>query len=464
MRRTSVFASDVFRRALIASGSFIAVAIALVWVVGSIMIGGIEASEHEALEEAILDIEEHFAEGGIDRVVDEFGEDDIWDDDLIFERLEEEALVYVLRNEEDDVLAGYGGLWPDDSQPLVLLDHPDIGEPLRAQSFGLDDEIWGAVARFVPEREYDWGWLMETMTYALVVVGLPLSLVIAYFLSRSVLARIEAISDTAEAVTSGVLQSRVALSGAGDEFDRLSSKINEMLDKLAQLNRNIEGVTVGVAHDLKTPLANIRGRLELIRRDLTDAKAAEAHVKAAEGYLQGLLRVFDALLRLGEVETGRRRAAFAELDLSELAAEMGEAYAPVFEESQKSLSVRVAPGLVVTGDRELLQQLLSNLLENAAEHSRDAAKAFLHLEADQGQIALRVGDDGPGISPADRERLFERFYRSDQSRGSPGNGLGLSLVRAIAELHSADIALLQGTQGAVFEIIFPRADQSYKTV
>jgi signal transduction histidine kinase len=136
------------------------------------------------------------------------------------------------------------------------------------------------------------------------------------------------------------------------------------------------------------------------------------------------------------------------------------AYAPLFDDAGKTLTVDLAAGVGLDGDGALLEQMLSNLLENALEHSRDGARVFVSLTVVEGNAILRVGDDGPGISPVDRERLFERFYRSDRSRGSRGNGLGLSLVKAIAELHSATVTVEDGAPGAVFVVRF----NSYKTV
>ncbi|MEL6837930.1 MAG: HAMP domain-containing sensor histidine kinase [Pseudomonadota bacterium] len=277
-----------------------------------------------------------------------------------------------------------------------------------------------------------------------------------YFLSRSVFNRIEGISQTAAAVAAGQMTSRVPQSDRYDEFDRLAGGINQMLDRLAALNANIEAVSVGVAHDLRTPLTNIGGRLELISRDRANPDAVEKHIEAAEGYLSQLLGIFDALLRLGEVEAGRRKAAFDVVDLSALAADMAEAYAPIFEDANKSFQAHIDSGARISGDRELLEQLVANLLENAVEHARDAAQVGLSVRITADTVTLAISDDGPGISPANRTRIFERFYRADGSRSTPGNGLGLSLVKAIADLHGADITLDEDAPGAVFTLVFSR--------
>ncbi|MEL6960848.1 MAG: HAMP domain-containing sensor histidine kinase [Pseudomonadota bacterium] len=239
-----------------------------------------------------------------------------------------------------------------------------------------------------------------------------------------------------------------------DEFDRLAGNINDMLDEVETLNSNIEAVSVGVAHDLRTPLSNIGGRLELIRRDRDDPHAVEAHLDAAEAAQDQLMRVFDALLRLGEVKAGKRKAAFGHVDLSGLVRNMTDAFEPVFADADKSFTSDVTNGITLQGDAELLEQMMANLLENALEHSRDAAKVEVSLTQTELGPLLTVGDDGPGISPADRDHIFERFFRADRSRTTPGNGLGLSLVQAIADLHSAEIRLDPDASGAIFFIQF----------
>jgi len=284
---------------------------------------------------------------------------------------------------------------------------------------------------------------------------LPLSIITGYAVSRFVFRRIETISQTAAAVGSGEMTSRAPLSGRHDEFDRLAGAINGMLDEVETLNTNIESVSIGVAHDLRTPLTNIGGRLELIRRDSANPEAVEEHVTAAETAQAQLMRIFDALLRLGEVKAGRRKASFTTVDLSALMQTMTDTYDPVFTDAHKTFTASVQPGVTISGDQELIEQLLANLLENALEHSRDAAKVFASLSTENGTALLKIGDDGPGISPVDRDRIFERFFRSDASRSTPGNGLGLSLVQAIAEMHGAEVKLDPDAKGAVFSVRFP---------
>ena len=456
--RVSLWRSTTFSRVLQASGAFIIAGIAALWGLGLLLLWQIDRVEWNELEEFEARLRWIYEDQGRAALIDEVSLDEgpLWEADQIFERLEEGEPVVALWDSDGDIVAGYWGLGAGEEPEIVWLDHEDIDDRLRAYGFsiGEENEDWLVIARFETEDEAYLLWVMANGTLGLLLVGLPLSLVIGYFLSRGVFRRIETISATAGEVATGAMDTRAPVSDRRDEFDLVSSNINDMLDKLQVLNKNIESVSVGVAHDLKTPLANIGGRLELMRRDIQDARATEAHIDAAEGYLSDVLRIFDALLRLGEVETGRRRAAFTRVNLSEIVSGMADAYAAVFDDARKSLSVAVPPGLTIEGDRELLEQMLSNLLENALEHSRDAARAMVSLTESDGQVILTVGDDGPGIAPPDRARVFDRFFRADRSRTTPGSGLGLALVKSIADLHGAAVSLDQSAPGAVFVISF----------
>jgi len=452
-RRASILGSSVFQRVIWASAVFVVVSLAALWTFTGLSLQAITSGQETRIAETLAWASDIHEEEGPDAIIEDLTSDEgaIWPEDELYWLLEEEEQILVFRDVEGEPVAGYPGLWADDTLILTQIDHPEIVEDVRAQAIWFDGGASFVAAEFVPGGYYDILGFATFGSYALVLIVLPLSLATGFFLSRGVFYRIEGVSETAAAVARGEMDRRAPITGHHDEFDRLAGGINQMLDRVEALNANIEAVSIGVAHDLKTPLSNIGGRLELIRRDLTDADAVEAHVEAAETYLTQVLSVFDALLRLGEVEAGGRKAGFERLDLSRIVRGMGEAFEPVFEDAHKRLYISAAPAVATEGDAALIEQMLANLLENALEHSRDAAKCSLTLSADG---ILRVSDDGPGVSPADRERIFERFFRSDSSRTTPGNGLGLSLVRAIADLHGADIRLEDAGPGAVFRVQF----------
>jgi len=319
----SVLRSTVFARVLRASTLFILAALAVLWALTALLLAQIASAEWAEIEGEAAFIESVISEDGLDGFLALAAEEDLprfWPEEYLYERLEEEQFIFSLRRDED-LIAGYAGLWPTQEPERVPLDHPEIDASVRSVTLELPEMLL-TVARFIPEREDNIARFAQIGSISLFLIGLPLSLSIGYFLSREVYRRIEAISETAAAVAAGDMARRAPVTGQNDEFDRLAQCINRMLGALAQLNENIEAVSVGVAHDLKTPLANIGGRLELMERDASDGAALEGHIQAARGYLDELLRIFDALLRLGEVEAGGRKAAFAPVDLSRLVRDM----------------------------------------------------------------------------------------------------------------------------------------------
>ncbi len=455
--QTNILGSTVFQQIVRSSAMFVLVSLILLWAICGAVVWRIDRAQTAGLEAEMAYGQEVYYGRGVEALVEEEirdGEDLIWEDDLIYEMLDAGTYIWVLRDADYDVIAGFDGLHGEDGFSTQRLDHPDISDPVlvhRAVLRGGDSLNIGVFVD--PARENTLGFAMFG-TLALLLIVLPLSLITGFAVSKRVYRRIEDISATTAAVGAGEMEMRAPQSARHDEFDRLAGGINTMLDEVARLNSNIEAVSVGVAHDLRTPLSNIGGRLELIRRDKDDAAAVEEHVEAAEAAQGQLMRVFDALLRLGEVKAGSRRAAFAEFDLSDSIGGLCEAYGPLFDDADKTFRANIAPGLRVVGDRELIEQAVSNLLENALEHSRDAARVTVALHPAPEGIALVVADDGPGISPVDRDRIFDRFFRADASRSTAGNGLGLSLVHAIAELHGAEIRLSPDARGAEFTLVF----------
>lgn len=452
-RLSLITRTTVFQLVLYASGAFVLISLAIIWGLGAAWMWQQDRALLAQIDSDIVYAEEVYYRRGTEALAEEIRWDDqlLWGDDVIFEVLEGQGELIVLRADTFDPIAGFDGLYADNEGGPQWIDHPDISDQVLSRIVELRGGETVTVGRFIPPSRAEMPALLAFASIALVGIVLPLSLVTGYFLARKVVRRMQAIAQTTEDVAAGAMTSRAPLSGAGDEFDRLAQGINLMLDRVEQLNRNIEAVSVGVAHDLKTPLANIGGRLELIRRDLADPARVAEHVDVAEARVADLLGTFNAMLRLGEVEAGQRQAGFAAVDLSALVSGMGETYAPLFEDADKRLTVEVAEGISLQGDAALLQQMVSNLLENALQHARDGADCQLRLT--DGPVII-MADDGPGIAPQLVEQVFERFVRGDASRGSAGNGLGLSLVQAIATLHGAKVQVRPGTPGAELEVIF----------
>jgi signal transduction histidine kinase len=246
--------------------------------------------------------------------------------------------------------------------------------------------------------------------------------------------RLARIDGTAQGIIGGDLARRVPVTGSGDEFDGVADTLNRMLDRISRLMDNLRQVSSDVAHDLRTPLTRLHNRLdEALTSD--DRDAQRAAIEAASEEARELLDIFAALLRIAEVEGMNAQAHFRPVDLSVLIGEMTEAYRPSIEAGGRKLDVSVDAGVTKSGDRRLLQRMLTNLLDNAILHTPPGTLVEVKLSRQNHAIELCVGDDGPGVSAKVAEGLFDRFARADRSRSSPGHGLGLALVAAVVGAH-----------------------------
>jgi signal transduction histidine kinase len=280
--------------------------------------------------------------------------------------------------------------------------------------------------------------------------ALLLGLVGGGLIGRGVARRAAAMEASLAAVQGGALSQRLQVGARGDEFDRLATRINATLDRLAGLMEALRSVTDDIAHDLRTPLSHLRQRLEEAGRAETKDQWRQA-AAAAEAACDQLLELFAALLRIAQVEAGTERTGFAELDLSAVAESVAEVFTPAAEARAQVLTAEIPPGITVCGDRALLTQMLSNLVENAVRHGRQGGRIVLSLRA--GEVAIT--DDGPGIPEAERESVFRRFHRLDAARSTPGSGLGLALVRAVAALHGMTVALEDAAPGLRVRVSLP---------
>ena len=280
--------------------------------------------------------------------------------------------------------------------------------------------------------------------------GLTLLLAIAggAVLANSFLRRIDAITRTNRAIMEGDLSARIPVRGTHDEIDQLIASLNAMLGRIQQLMDGLRQVSSDIAHDLRTPLGRLRQHLEDARERAKTTADYDAATEAAIDEADELLETFSALLRIAQVEAGAQKSAFAELDLSALARSVGEAYQPAAEDSGHALDIRIEDGVRFTGDRQLLAQMISNLVENALRHTPAGSTVSLALRRDGDRAStIEVADNGPGIPEAERGKVFDRFYRLDRSRSTAGSGLGLALVKAIAGLHGLSIELTDRKPG-----------------
>ena len=260
---------------------------------------------------------------------------------------------------------------------------------------------------------------------------------------------------TAAAIVAGDLQSRVLISSRNDDFDQLGRAFNSMLDRLAVLMDSLKQVSNDIAHDLRTPMSRLKQNLDETARGAATIDDMRSGILNATLQVDEILSTFSALLRIAQIEAGTRRAAFSPVDLSELTTLLAGDYGAVADDRSQTIATEIEPLVWVEGDRDLLTQLIVNLVENAIRHTPDGSRIVVGLAKRQDDVTLTVADNGPGVPDAERERIFRRFYRLEQSRTTTGSGLGLSLVAAIAELHGASVTAHDNGPGLRIEIAFP---------
>lgn len=281
---------------------------------------------------------------------------------------------------------------------------------------------------------------------ALGALSAVLAILLGYLATRRTLRHFDDLSGVLQAVANGDLTVRAAAApGGSDSVGKIATGVNRMLDRIAALVANVRRVSTEVAHDLRTPLTHVLHDLEAAAA--TDGPEARALVNSAMGRIGGVLRTFDAMLRLAEIEAGSSRSRFAQVKLADLAEHVADAYRPDVESNGGRLSVEAAADLQIEGDRDLLAQALANLIENAMKHAGEGALIKIGVAQPGDRVRLFVEDNGRGVPAASREEVLAPYVRLDQSRSSAGSGLGLSIVAAIARLHGAELTLQDAGPG-----------------
>lgn len=287
-------------------------------------------------------------------------------------------------------------------------------------------------------------------------VSLILTLGGALLFRSQIERRIGDIRHTAAQIEAGDLSRRIPINGT-DEFGLLNRDINRMLDRIEQLMEGIRHVSNAIAHDLRTPLGRIRGRLDdALRHDMTVPLLSDA-AQGAIGEIDDLIRLFEQLLRIAEAESGMRSKLTDPVDLNRIAADMVDMYEATAEDLQLDLGMVCVPHAVAQGDRNLLASAVASLIDNAIKYAGAGATVRVCTGSDARGMSIAVIDNGPGIPAGERDKVLQRFYRLDQSRSLPGNGLGLSIVKATATLHGGTLELGDAGPGLAVRIILPSA-------
>ncbi|HEX4052519.1 MAG TPA: HAMP domain-containing sensor histidine kinase [Steroidobacteraceae bacterium] len=374
--------------------------------------------------------------------------------------IDSDTEIFLVTSPSGHAIVGNLSRWPETSTPRGQLVNREIirnGKPALARL--IIRNLPGGSTLYVGRDLAEQRSIRELVLHALdaaAAVALVLVLIGAYLFRRQLDARIGDIRHTACAIEAGDLKSRIALSG-DDEFARLSVDINRMLDRIEQLMNGVRHVSNAIAHDLRTPLSRVRSGLDdALRRDGSRSGLSRAALTAIEG-IDDLISVFNKLLQIAEAESGMRTAAFAPVDLQRLVQDMSELYDATAEERGVHLQMVSSGAVCASADRDLLASAVASLIDNAIKYAGSGRRVQLGAYQTAAGPSIVVQDDGPGVPEEALARLPQRFYRMDRARSQPGNGLGLSIVTAIATLHGGCLELSNADPGLRAVIVLPHA-------
>jgi signal transduction histidine kinase len=447
-------ASTTFKQALIAVGTFGLIVSAIFSYVYLSTSSHVRSRSDRAITSEYLSLRDAYERSGRDGLVD-----------LIRQRLTDKGFtdnVYILVDRSSTVLAGNLREWPSTVTVPSGWTEFRASEPLpnatnRPLLRGILETFPGGdrllVARDISDLD---GFIAQIRAAVISFLALMfvVGVVVSVLVTRRTVGRIEQINATSRAIMLRGLDQRIPLRGSNDEWDRVAENLNSMLDRIETLMREVKQVSDNVAHDLRTPLTRMRGRLEKAYSRKRSGEDDQALIGDTIADLDAVLRIFTSITRIAQIETQARKGAFRTVNLVDIASEVVELYDAAAEQDGTRLSIVGDRDVPVTGDRDLIFDAIANLVDNAIKHGRAGGQVIVTSENVDGQPVISIADDGPGIPIDQREHVFKRFYRLEQSRYTPGNGLGLSLVAAVARLHGARIEMLDNAPGLKFKLWF----------
>ena len=449
MRLPSLLRTSVFQLTLIYVVVFGLSVVALFAFIYWSTIGFMERQTDAVIQAEIVGLAEQYERRGLVGLVNVIGDR--------VRRDTEERSAYLLVDSSRRPLAGNVSFWPREFNQrgewvnFVIEAADDEQVPVRAQVLGVGPGFGLLVGREIRELEQIDGLLRQTAIWGL---GLTVGLALAggLLMGLSAQRRVSQLNRTTRQIIAGNLSQRVPVRGSHDEHEELATNVNAMLDQIESLLAGVRHVSDSIAHDLRGPLTRLRTRLEALAAEPEPDRTSIGQCLAQA---DGLLETFNALLRIARVESGAYRSAFTELDLSLVVRGACELYQAAAEKHGIALHVTCAPNARVFGDRELLAQALSNLLDNSVKYTPAKGRIDVHLSHVAKRISFSIADTGPGIGEADRERVLARFARLDQARSKPGNGLGLALVRAVTDQHDGQLTLADNAPGLIVTLELP---------
>jgi signal transduction histidine kinase len=420
-------------------------------------IGILEQQVDETIRSEVLALAEEYQNDGLHGVNEMISHRTANDSSTIY-ILTDAANQYVSGNMQNLPAAVSGSEGWVDFPLTVIRGGNKLQHSGRAYHVALAGNYHVLVGRDVDElRQY--GAVIRQALYIALALALLLGLGGGVLISRNFLRRVNAITDTSRGIMDGDMSRRMPLLGTGDELDRLSMSLNQMLDQIERLMKGMREVSSNVSHDLRTPLTRLRARAESALRT-ENASEYKAALESTLDESDQLLNIFNALLSISRAEAGQMRENFGFVDAGDILQEVAELYEPIVEDAGGELLFEMPrEPLRVHADRQLLAQTISNLIDNALKYGHGDSGPHITISGDviRHQIELTVADRGPGIAVEDRERVKERFVRLDQSRNLPGSGLGLSLVNSVAKLHNGSLVLEDNHPGLRAKIVLPQA-------
>lgn len=444
-RKTRILGTTTFRLALIYLALFSASAAALLGFVYWSTATVTAQQTDETIQAEITGLAEQYRQRGLPGLTA-----------IVAERARNQRQsLYLLTAPDDRPLSGNLDSWPEvaslEGGWMDFSYRRPVGGEIelhraRARHFQLPGGFRLLVGRDVQERIDFSNRIQTSLGWALTLV-LALGLVGGVVMSRNLLGRVEAINRTGREIMAGDLDRRIPVTGSGDEFDQLAGNLNAMLDQIQRLVTSMRQVTENIAHDLRSPLNRLRTRLEITLMEEASPEAYRAALERSIEEADQLIATFNALLSIARIEAGSTPVGGESVDVSALVRDAAEFYQPVAEGRGQTFDIDAVPDLAVTGNRQLLNQAVGNLIDNAIKYGGDGGRITVTARSTEAEIEIAVADNGPGIPEADRERVQGRFVRLEASRSRPGSGLGLSLVRAVAGLHGGELALEDNAPG-----------------
>jgi len=434
--------TTTFRLALVQAGVVLAFVVGLLIYIYFATAGQLLRDSDVVADQEFASLERAYGEGGMRRLNQE----------VVERAARQGSMLYVLANADGSVVSGDFQALPVSPGDVSMrvdfsFDAAETAAGQRGRARGRVGRLLGGPILLVARDLGDSAVIAGRITRALwtvAVFGIAISVASGLLAAWQAARRVEALSNTARDVMAGDLSRRAPVSVGQDEFDTLAADINAMLDRIERLVQTTRTAGDAIAHDLRSPLARFRQRLDVALEGEPDSEADRRALQKAAVEADRLLDMFNAVLKLSRVETASSWR-FERVDITAIMRELAEFYEPAAEEQGLGFRADIANGLELMGDHGLVTQALSNLIENALKYTPSGGRIELRaVKRPDRRIEMLVIDDGPGVPESERDRVLERFVRLETARTTPGVGLGLSLVSAVARLHKGGLHLRDG--------------------